>query len=34
MRAGDLAGWGWDRLFASAASLDQEVIITLRPRTA
>lgn len=34
MRAGDLTGWGWDRLFASAATLDLEVVLTVRPRTA
>jgi len=32
LRAGDIAGWGWDRLCAAAASLDHEVVVTLRPR--
>ena len=32
LRAGDIAGWGWDRLAAAAASLDHEVVVTLRPR--
>lgn len=33
LRAGHLARWGWDRLFAVANSLGYEVVITLRPRT-
>jgi hypothetical protein len=32
LRAGDIAGWGWDRLCGAAAALDHEVVVTLRPR--
>jgi|GEM_PF-3265178 len=31
-RADDIASWGWDRLCAADASLDHEVVVTLRPR--
>lgn len=33
LRAGNLARWGWDRLFAVAHTLGYEVVITLRPRS-
>jgi hypothetical protein len=33
LRAGDIAGWGWERLCAVANSLGQDVVVTLRPRT-
>ncbi|TXM95074.1 hypothetical protein [Methylobacterium sp. WL116] len=32
LRAGNLARWGWDRLFAVANSLGYDVVVTLRPR--
>lgn len=32
LRAGHIAGWGWDRLFAVANSLGYEVVVTIRPR--
>ena len=32
LRAGDIAGWGWDRLVSAAAAIDHEVVVTLRPR--
>ncbi len=32
LRAGDIAGWGWDRLCAAVASIDHEIVVTIRPR--
>jgi hypothetical protein len=32
LRAGDIQGWGWDRLCAVAASLGHDVVVTLQPR--
>ncbi|TXM73767.1 hypothetical protein FV226_08100 [Methylobacterium sp. WL12] len=31
LRAGDIASWGWERLCAVAASLDQGVYVALVP---
>lgn len=32
LRAGDIAGWGWERLFAVAHSIEHDVVVTLVPR--